>query len=188
MSQRLAEMENRIRGDSFEQLLRGAEELLPRISEYMFEREVVDLLTNPFDEHFLHRYLAYVGELTKPLRVMSNDNPQQELFRVPAIAQSPNPTIGKIGGHGVTAEHYFRNLTREQELGGRRVPDLIRRFMSNITDVPNYRDAVILPIREILARYNRQMVAIPGIDTDIGTKVLTQEPQGGGSYGDDYED
>lgn len=174
-------------GDSLETILSQQEQLMPVISEYQFEREVLGLLENPFDAPSVQQYAIYVGELTKPLNVVDNNNRNQILFTVPALVQSPITTIPT--GSGITADTFMRSLNRDMELGGRQLNSKITEFMTALTHKPNYLDVVIAPIQEILMRYNRQMVPLPGVEAP---KVPTNQPgnptSAGSSFSDDYED
>jgi|TARA_B100002019_G_scaffold286201_1_gene296292 hypothetical protein len=168
----------------------------PRISEYQFQREVLTLLENPFDANHIDRYSRYVGELTKPLNVMSNDNQGVILFTVPPLVFPPRPTIAATGG--VTAENLFYHLERSKEIGARDINDRVTEFMLSITGFGNLVNDVIMPIREILAKYGRKMVSIPGIDTPLpnGEQVSptvsgsTETPVANNqsSFTDDYDD
>lgn len=166
----------------------------PRISEYQFQREVLTLLENPFDPNYVSRYQKYVGELTKPLNVISNEDSATILFTVPPLVLPPRPTIAT--GGGVTAENLFYHIEREKELASRTINERITNFMMSITGFGNLVTDVIMPIRAILARYGRQMVSIPGIDSplpDGSQAVPTQDTNVAGgsqesSFTDEYED
>lgn len=164
-------------------IIEQAEAAVPRISEYQFEREVVDLLADPFNHNNLLRYSQYVGELTKPLRVVANDDPHNVLFEVPPLVQSPTVTIAKRGG--MTAERFLYSLQRDEALG-RNVNEKISNFMMNMTQIPNYVAMVVQPLQQILQRYNRQMVSMDGLPktpaAPAPTRARTDAPV------DDYED
>ncbi len=191
MEQKAKTHEELLLGDSLSVILEEERRQLPVISEYQFQREVVDILANPFGEDALRQYAIYVGELTKPLNVVSNEDRNQILFTVPALVQSPVTTIAY--GSGMTAEAFMRTLNRDVDLGGRRINQKIRDFMMQMTQRPNYLETVIYPIRDILARYGRQMVDLPGVPQMNQTNPVagSSAPQStsNSSFSDDeYED
>lgn len=154
--------ESLLLGDAVETILSASQELYPIISEYQFKRDVVDILVDPFSPEKLKQYSIFVGELTKPLRVVSDANPQELLFTVPALVQSPITTVPKE--NGITTENFLRSLSRDIDLGGRNLNTKIEAFMLSITKVPNYLENVIKPINEILKRYDRQITQVPGLE------------------------
>ena len=175
-------------GDSFNAIMQATAEYVPNISQYQFEREVLDLLSNPFSKEALTRYLPYVGELTKQLNVV--DQMGMILFTIPAFVQTPRPTMAKPDG--ITAEHFFRNLQRDVDLGGRHVSAKIVEFMDRITFTPDYHQAVVEPIRQILARYGRtyQIQPTQGQPAALGQPVAVTlaAPVSTSSFSDEYED
>lgn len=175
-------------GDTFTTIIEEATRQLPAVSEYRFEREVLNLLVNPFNKEALRQYLPYVqGNLAYPLRVVDNQDMTKVLFTVPALLQTPITTIPVAGG--MSAENFFNSLKREMELGNPRVNDKICAFMNRITKVPDYQKVVLEPLQAILKRYNRTF-EVPTSPTSP-----SQEPVPPGetlkttsSFGDDYED
>jgi len=132
-----------------------------------------------------------VGELTKPLNVVADDNRGQILFTIPALVQSPVTTIAR--GSGMTAEVFFRSLSRDVELGGSRVNDKIHDFMMHMTQRPNYLETVIYPIQGVLSRYGRRMVELPGVpqgsvNPALGASSGTPTPNQSSFSDDEYED
>lgn len=182
--------EELILGDSLQTILSEQERYIPVISEYQFEREVLDLLENPFTPDALRRYGVYVGELTKPLRVVSNDNRDNILHEVPAFMQAPITSIPGI--RGITADNFLYSLNRDVELGGRHVNEKIKSFMLHITRVPNYVEVVINPLQKILAHYGRRLQPIPILDGVVDTTAITSVPDeptaSSSSFSDEYED
>lgn len=182
-------------GNWLEEINDGAIRMEPRISEYQFQKEVLTLLENPFDPTYISRYQKYVGELTKPLNVMSNEDNVTILFTVPPLVLPPRPTIAT--GGGVTAENLFYHIEREKELASWTINDRISSFLMSITGFGNLVTDVIMPIRHILARYGRRMVDVPGIDIPLpdGTQVTPANPtattpagSSTSSFTDEYED
>lgn len=179
--------EDLILGNSLSTILAEQEKMMPRISEYQFQREVLDILENPFTQEALQRYSLYVGELTKPLHVVQNDDQAITLFIVPALVQTPVTTIPR--GNGITPESFLRSLGRDADLGGRNINEKIRLFMTQITRVPNYIQNVILPIQDILAKHGRRMIDLPGLDNPTGSPAEEQSTvAGNSSFGDEYDD
>lgn len=173
-------------GEFLTTLLEGARDLEPRISEYQFQRSVLSLLENPFGKDVLANYSEIVGELTKPLHVVADNNRDEILFTVPALVQMPSPSMA-LSKKGITADVFFFHLARDIELGSRTVNDKIYQFMTSITKTPNYLETVIYPIQAILARYNRKMVALPGVDE--ATKPTTPASNvPATSFIDEYDD
>lgn len=175
-----------ILGDALTVILEEEQRNNPVISEYQFEQEVLDILTFPFGKEALSRYMVYVGELTKPLNVVANDDRENILFTVPALVQSPITTV--TTGKGISAEQFMQSLNRERDLGGRHITEKVRWFMMNMTKRPDYLQAVIYPIQHILKRYNRTMDPIPGVDnipapTTGGSATPTTT-----SFSDEYDD
>jgi hypothetical protein len=189
MNSRSKTHEELLLGDSLQVILDEERRALPVISEYQFQREVLDILENPFGKEALRHFAAYVGELTKPLNVVANDNRDQVLFTVPALVQTPVTTIAY--GSGMTAEGFMRTLNRDMELGGKRVNDKIHDFMMRMTQRPNYLETVIYPMQAILSRYGRRMVDLPGVPSPSGetaTASPTGAPTNTSSFSDEYED
>lgn len=167
--------------------------LEPRISEYQFKREVIGILTNIFHPDTLQRYSRYVGELTKPLNVISDEDGKTILFTVPPLVMPPRPTIAQSGG--VTAENMFYHLSREKELGRHNTNERIASFLIEITGFGNFVTDVIQPIRVILQRYNVEMAPVPGVDFPIQQPGQQQEQPDAAapmarqsSFSDEYED
>lgn len=172
-------------GNAPEMILAGEQRRNPTITEALFEQEVLPILENPFGEDALAAYGRYVGELTKPLKVLDNEDLDKVLFTVPALVQSPVTTIPT--GRGMSAEMFLRSLSRDVDLGGRHVNAKILNFMTHMTKVPDYVEVVIKPIQEILARYNRRLTAVPGVESTAPT-APTVASSSGSSFTDDYED
>lgn len=176
-----------ILGNALEVILDEERRNTPVISEYQFQQEVLSILQNPFGQEALARYSAYVGELTKPLNVVANDNRDQILFTVPALVQSPLTTIAY--GSGMTAEQFMNSLSRDHELGGRGVIEKIRKFMMAMTQRPNYVHTVIYPIQNILAQYGWQMTPLPGVEQQqAATQALAADGVPPTSFSDEYDD
>lgn len=174
-------------GEFLETLLSGAKHLEPKISEYQFQRSVLTLLENPFGKDVLAHYAEYVGELTKPLHVVADNDREEILFTVPALVQMPSPSMA-MGKKGITADVFFFHLARDIELANRNVNDKIYQFMTSITKTPNYLETVIYPIQAILARYGRQMIPLPGVnDTTVKSDTATAPTQAT-SFTDEYDD
>lgn len=175
-----------ILGDSLNTILQEGEKLLPKASEYLFKRDIAGILADLYAPDALLRYSNYVGELTKPLRITSDDNPDNVLFTIPALVQSPSPTMATE--NGITTENFMRSLQRDFELGGFQVNEKIVNFMSSITNTPDYYVAVIQPIQQILNQYGYTM-KIPG-NTPAAPSPSAPAPQvdSGSSYSDEYED
>lgn len=171
-------------GNALQTILSEQQNMMPVISEYQFEREVLGLLENPFTIESVQQYSIYVGELTKPLNVVSNSDRNEIMFTVPALVQSPITTIPT--GSGITADTFMRSLARDMELGGRGTNDKIAMFMIHLTRRPDYLEVVLRPIQAILARYNRTMVDLPGVEADAPTTAPKAASQT--SFSDDYED
>lgn len=174
-------------GNSLETILNEQEHYMPLISEYQFQREVLDLLENLFDPHNLARYAMYVGELTKPLRVVSNENREQVLFQVPAIVQSPVTIIPS--STSIPAENFFRSLQRDIDLGGHQVNNKITAYLHSIAKAPDYVESVLRPLQDILTRYGRTMIDIPALRGRTPTPPITGEAASTtSSFSDEYED
>jgi hypothetical protein len=145
-------------GDSLEVIMAETNSRIPTVSEYQFKREVLGLLRDPFNKHSLSHYEVYVGELTRQLRVVEDGNPNNVLFTIPALVQSPRPSMATPGGY--SAENFFRSLTRDIDLGGAGIDQKIVNFLNGVTQAPNVIDVVLKPIREILHRYGTDFVQV----------------------------
>ncbi len=179
--------EQLILGDALDVILEEERRITPVISEYQFQQEVLGILQNPFGQEALSRYAMYVGELTKPLNVVANDNRDHILFTVPPLVQSPLTTIAY--GSGMTAEQFMNSLSRDHELGGRGVIEKIRNFMMAMTQRPNYLQTVIYPIQQILAHYGYQMTHLPGVEQQAAaTRSLAADGVPPSSFSDEYDD
>lgn len=176
-----------ILGDALETILAEQENYMPVISEYQFQKEVLDLLENLFELENLQRYSLYVGELTKPLNVVADTDRDQVLFTVPAVVQSPIPTIP---AGNMMVENFLWSLRRDIDLGGHHVDKKIYDYMMQITKVPDYLEQVIRPIQAILARYGRTMVPLPGLDSPSSQSSVsaTGTSETHSSFSDEYED
>jgi hypothetical protein len=186
-------------GNSLETILQKTQEYLPRISEYQFQREVLDILTCPFGPDALARYLPYVGEFIHPLQVVDNQDNNIVLFEVPALTLTMNPTIA-TGRGGFTAENFFRSLSRDIEIGNPNLYKKVANFLHSVSDNPDYINAVIAPIMAILERYGRTMVTPNGEPLTIhqGKLVLAQgsttspvpgqSGQTGSTFTDEFDD
>ena len=164
--------------------------LEPRVSEYQFKREVLGLLSDIFTSpHSYRRYIHYVGELTKPLNVISDSDRSTIIDTVPPIILPPRPTIAS-GSQGVTAENMFYHISRERDLARQNSHQTVADFMYNITGFGDYIEEVIKPIREILLKYGVQPQPIPGLDF-LPNQTGTTEPAtvtNNSSFTDEYED
>lgn len=186
-------------GSSLETILSEAEKRLPRISEYQFQREVLDILACPFGSEVLQRYLPYVGEFIHPLLVVDNNDNSKVLFEIPALTQTLQPSMA-TGSKGYSAENFFRSLARERELTNPMVlAEKIGGFLQVISHHPDYVQAVVKPIMDILARYGRTMTTPDGEELTIHNKQLVlakQAPtttvetphQTGSTFLDDFDD
>lgn len=177
-----------ILGNALDVIIQEERRAMPVISEYQFQMEVLDILENPFGQDALTRYSTYVGELTKPLNVVDNHDREKVLFTVPALVQSPLTTMAY--GHGITAEQFMNSLSRDIDLGGHHLIEKIRNFMMAMTRRPNYLEAVIYPIQQILARYDRKMVPLPGVDArHVPSPDPTVPPASSfSSFSEEYDD
>lgn len=186
-------------GNSLDVILDEARRRLPRISEYQFQREVLDILACPFGLEVLQRYLPYVGEFVHPLLVVDNNDNSKVLFEVPALTQTLQPSMA-TGSKGYSAENFFRSLARERELTNPMVlAEKIGGFLQVISHHPDYISAVVKPIMGILARYGRTMTTPDGEELTIQngqlvlakhttpTTVETSE-QTGSTFLDDFDD
>lgn len=165
--------------------------LEPRISEYQFKREVLGLLSDIFTSPISYkRYIQYVGELTKPLNVISDQDASSIVVTIPPIILPPRPTMAS-GVNGVTADSLFYHISRDRELGNQNTHDTVADFMSSITGFGDYVEEVINPIRAILKNYGVEMHPIPGLDFQPGQPVNqpVNDPSAmTSSYTDEYED
>lgn len=175
-----------ILGNAPETILAGSDKLTPTISESLFLAEVLPLLESPFGTEMLHRYSRYVGELTQPLKVLEDNHPENVLFTVPALVQSPVVTIATAGG--MTAENFMQSLSREAELGGRNIHEKIHQYMMRMTKTPDYRKAVLEPIQAILARYGKKLITAQGPEETPDTVKASASETSSSSFSDDYED
>lgn len=176
-----------ILGNALEVILEEEKRAMPVISEYQFQMEVLDILENPFGQEALHRYSTYVGELTKPLNVVDNNDRDKVLFTVPALVQSPMTTVAY--GQGITAEQFMNSLSRDIDLGGHHLVEKVRNFMMAMTRRPNYLEMVIHPIQQILARYDRRMIDLPGVEAKETPVTSTSAPTSvATSFSDEYDD
>jgi hypothetical protein len=186
----LLDHEKVLLGDSFSTILAETQRFIPVISEYQFQREVLDILVNPYNRDALQRYLPYVGELTQPLRVVDNNNRELVLFEVPAFMQSPITTMPTANGY--SADSFFNSLGRDIDLGAHRVNDKIVNFMETITVTPDYQAVVVQPIRAILNRYGRDYQLATASNGQLGQPVSINTPaqptMGTTSFAGDYED
>lgn len=174
-----------ILGDAADIIIAEERKLFPRIGELQFKAEVLDLLENVFNETHLQTYSYYVGELTKPLLVVKDDAPEEVLFEVPALMMAPKVSIAGNGGY--TAGTYSTALQRHRELG-QDANRAMANFLIGILKIPNYVETVITPIRQILARYNRTMVELPGVDNTKKVEPIVTESVTTSVSDDEYED
>lgn len=173
--------EDLLLGDSLSTILSEHYKQLPVISEYQFQQEVVDILAKPLDKESLTRYLVYVGELTKPLNVVDNKDREKVLFTVPALVQSPNPSIVNKGGMDVAG--LFHALQRDAETGNPNYHKKMQQHLGNMTSVPDYVENVLKPIDDIIEKYGHERLHTK-TDTDVVATDTDQES----SYLDEYED
>lgn len=175
--------EKLLMGNSIEVILSEQNNLIPVISEYQFKRDVLGILEDPFHKEALQQYIRYVGELTKPLNVVSDEDRDVILFTVPALVQSPNPTVPVK--NGLTAGQYQDATRRLRELANPNLSEMEAAYYRSITDVPDYVSVVVNPIRDILTRYGRayrREVDAPAAQTAV---AQTAPPT---SYSDEYVD
>lgn len=173
-------------GDALEVILEEERRRLPVITEYLFERAVLDILENPFGKDALQRYGQFVGELTKPMNVVDNHEQTKVLFTIPALVLSPITTIPTE--RGMTADMFLKSLSRDMDLGGRHVNEKIRQFMMSMTARPDYLETVIYPIQHILTRYGREMVALPGVETAPAGAPKDNPVAPTSSFTEEYDD
>lgn len=140
----------------------------PRVSETVFITHVLDLLCRPYDPESLLRYRQFVPHLIHPLNVMSDNDPNEILFTVPALAPPPSVSIARTERGGMSASAFIDFANTQQERG---VPKdkLLEAFFSRTVHVPDPYEKVIKPILEILDRYQRVML----IETPSGTLTLS---------------
>lgn len=172
-------------GNALNVILAEEQKALPKISEYQFQREVLDILSAPFTPEAQQRYAVYVGELTKPLQVVSNDAEQRVLFTVPPLVLSPRTSLPAIDS--ITADIYNQVLRRDKEMGMRGLDAKLADFMLNITTVPDYIQHVVAPILIILKQYGREL-HLPNGEVLNAQGGETQVPAGTSSFSDEYDD
>lgn len=174
-------------GDFLNTILDQERYAQPHISEYLFKKDVIGVLRNPFAPEALVHYSHYVHKLTNPLHVTA-DNSDEVLFTVPPLVGRQRATMATEGG--VTADIFFTNfISRARELARRDVNQQIFEFLASITDTGNYYYDVIQPINEILARYGEKMDALPGITVPTTEGVApadTTAPTN--TFMDEYDD
>lgn len=177
-------LEKEFLGDALEQIVDAEKAYYQAVTEQVFEQDVAPLLQNVFDQENLRQYEAYAGELTKPLRVVDNNNTEEELFLVPALVQTPRTSV--VIGDGMSAEHLFRSLSRDDELGMRGRHYKVRDFLSEATKTPDYAEHVIKPIQAILQRYGLEMT----LTTETPKETPDSAPQAdtGDAFTEEYED
>lgn len=169
-------------------ILEAADEATPRVTESTFKSTVVSILQRPFHKGHLQAYLRFVKELTNPLHVVSDDNPREILFTVPALIQSFVPSLPTRGAPNT--ENAMRAIHAESDRGVDINP-VIAKYLKNITQVKNHGEAVLTPLREILLRYGVEIDISDENDLvrDVETapvKPVAEAPLDS-SYTDEYE-
>jgi hypothetical protein len=139
-------------GDSLQAILDATEADIPRISESRFVNEVLPLLERPFYHQSMAAYTRYVKELTNPLRVTEDNDPNKILFEVPPFIQTTGVTMPAPGMP--TTDTTLRNLYVEAERGVD-VNPVVAQFMSRITRKPELQKTLLDPLKAILERYGR---------------------------------
>lgn len=143
-------------GSAMDTILEAADEQTPKVTESVFKSNVVAILQRPFHKGHLQAYLRYVKELTNPLHVVSDDDPREVLFTVPALIQSFVPSLPGRGAPNT--ENTMRAIHTESDRGVDINP-IVASHLRNITQVKKHSEAVLTPLREILLRY--------GVEIDI---------------------
>lgn len=173
-------------GNAMETILDATDSTIPKIRESDFVNNVLPLLARPFKHESLVRYVAVVGELTNPLRVYADINPDNILFEVPAFIQSSLTTVPT--GTAASAEVTMRAIYSEGERGVDINP-YIANFFKNITRTPDLRASVLDPLRVILERYGRTIditddneVALAPVPASV-----TEAAVDGSTFTDEYE-
>lgn len=141
-------------GDAMDTILKSVNEQTPRVTEKVFKESVIAILKRPFHAGHLQAYLRYVKELTNPLDVVSDDNPKDVLFTVPALIQTFLPTLPGKGSPNTDSA--MRAIHTEADRGIDINP-MIANHLRNITKVENHSKAVLDPLREILNRYGEEI-------------------------------
>lgn len=137
-------------GNAFETILEATASNIPKVRESEFKTHVIPLLKRPFHKAHLDAYVKVVGELTNPLRVVSDDNPSEVLFEVPALIQTTGATLPGAGDP--TCDVGMRAIYNEGERGVDINP-MIASFLRRITDIKPLTDSVLTPIQTILSQY-----------------------------------
>lgn len=175
-------------GDSMERILEATDSAIPRIPESVFIKNVLPLLERPFYRSSMAGYARYVQELTNPLRVCSDANPQQVLFEIPPFIQTTGVTLPAKGAP--TTDTTMRNLYAEADRGAD-VNRLISSFMRMVTARPDLQKTLLDPLKEILARYGKTLDISDEknqIETGVAKPVVkAEEPAGDSSYTGEYE-
>lgn len=175
-------------GDAMDAILESVNEQTPKVTESTFKNNIAVILQRPFHAGHLQAYLRYVKELTNPLAVVSDDNPKEVLFTVPALIQSFVPSLPGRGAPNTDSA--MRAIHSEADRGVDINP-MIASHLRNITKVENHAKTVLDPLREILNRYgleidvsdeNDLVRELPELDT---TKVSDQDYES--SFTDEYE-
>lgn len=141
-------------GDSMERILAATDSAIPRVPESVFIKNVLPLLERPFYHASMVNYTRYVQELTNPLRVTSDTNPNQVLFEVPPFIQTTGVTLPAKGAP--TTDTTMRNLYAEADRGAD-VNRMISTFMHRVTARPDLRKTLLDPLQEILSRYGKTL-------------------------------
>ena len=179
-------------GDSLEAILAATEADIPRISESRFINEVLPLLERPFYHQSMAAYTRYVHELTNPLRVTADNDPNEILFEVPPFIQTTGVTMPAPGMP--TTDTSLRNMYVEAERGVD-VNPMVAQFMSRITRKPELQKTLLDPLKAILARYGRvidisdEKNKLEAIAPELAPQVKVAEaaPSGDSSFTGEYE-
>ena len=171
-----------------------------RISLFVFQRSVLDLLVNAFDPNALREYTNYCGELTRSLHVTANDDPEKILFKVPPLAVSPITTISDARSGGMTIASMLQYLEVQRE----RLTDtrgIYEATIGRAVRTPDMMERVVKPLVQLLSMFDRRLriptddgVLLAGPDGLIPEQQLQQNsvaentPTDDGFYEDDYID
>lgn len=154
-------------GNALNTILEATNSAIPKMRESEFKLRVLPLIQRPFHRAHLNAYVKVVGELTNPLHVMSDDNPDELLFEVPALIQSTGTTLPSDGAPA--SDVTMRAIYNEGERGVDINP-IIADFLKRITNIKDIRTAVLDPLRAILNRYDME------IDVSDETDLVKDEP------------
>lgn len=130
------------------------------VTESLFVSHVIPLLRRIWDRDNQTHYTKYVGELTRPLNVVADDNKANILFQIPALIQRPSTTMAdpSKGGPDISAADVIHGMERYRALNMQTVADQkILDYIQDVTFTQNIADTVIKPIINKLYDYGFQM-------------------------------